>query len=137
MSIIEIIYSYFLLTWMFLRSSVTISISLKILRVSILTWISAEVIIIVTDCIEATDLDAALGLHQLQFSLGQVQFQLPQLLLQPVFLLVQRLGGCLVPAGGRRLKGPQGAEQVPTVLTAHYFTLHGHKNTHVLAEIGG
>ena len=80
---------------------------------------------------EATDLDAALGLHQLQFSLGQVQLQLPQLLLQPVLLLVQRLSGCLVPAGGRHLKGPQGAEQVLTVLTAHYFTLHGHKKTYV------
>lgn len=86
---------------------------------------------------DAADLDAALGLHQLQFSLGQLQLQLPQLLLQPVLLLIQRLGGSLVPARGRRLKGPEGVEQVPTVLTAHYFTLHGHTNTGMLAGNGG
>lgn len=84
----------------------------------------------------ATDLDAALGLHQLQFSLCQLQLQLPQLLLQSVFLLVQWLGGCLVSAGGRRLEGSQGAEQVPAVVAAHDFTLHKHINTHVYVSRG-
>lgn len=78
----------------------------------------------------AADLDATLGLHQLQFGLCKLQFHLPQLLLQFVLLLVQGLSRCLVPAGGRRLEGPWGAEQVPAVLTAHYFTLHGHTHPH-------
>lgn len=84
----------------------------------------------------AADLDAALGFHQLQFGLCQLQLQVPQLLLQSVLLLVQRLGGCLVPARGRRLEGPQGAEQVPAVVTAHHFTLHGHTNTHMYVSRG-
>lgn len=72
------------------------------------------------------NLDATFCLHQLQFGLCQLQLQRPQLFLQSVLLLVQRLGGCLVPAGGRCLEGPQGAEKVPAVLTAHYLTLQGH-----------
>ena len=78
---------------------------------------------IITD-IGATDLDAALGLHQLQFGLRQLQLQLSQLFLQPILLLVQWFARCPVTAGGGSLKGPQSAEQVLAVITAHYFILH-------------
>lgn len=70
------------------------------------------------------DLDAALGLHQLQLGLRQLQLQLPQLLLQAVLLLVPGLRGGLLPTGGRGLEGARGAEEVPAVLAAQDFTLH-------------
>lgn len=93
-----------------------------------LSCICAAVVIVfdmaVSPC--AADLDATLGLHQLQFGLCQLQLQVPQLLLQSVLLLVRWLAVRLVPARGRSLKGSQGCEKVPTVVTAHYFTLHGH-----------
>lgn len=70
-------------------------------------------------------LNATLGLHQLQLGLRQLQLQLPQLPLQLVLLLVQRLRGRLVPAGGGRLEGARRAEQVPAALAALHFTLQG------------
>lgn len=80
----------------------------------------------------AADLDATLGLHQLQFGLCQLQLQLPQLLLQSVLLVVRGLGGGLLPARGSQLEGASAAEEVPAVLAAQDFTLHVQThNTHL------
>lgn len=91
------------------------------------------------------DLNAALCLHQLQFGLRQLQLQLSQLLLQSVLLLVVWLWRRLVTTRRRSLEGPDCAKQVPAVLTAHHFVLHGgdentqvyHDNFKIMVKKGG